>query len=78
MDTLHENEEEALRHSTTIESLAESQGVRSDDVRSLYESVLAHMRRDAVIMDFLPIFAARKVKEILRRRGSGVPREDYP
>jgi hypothetical protein len=39
------------------------------NVRSLHESLLAQMKRDAVIMDFLPIFAARKVKEILRRRG---------
>jgi hypothetical protein len=60
---LREDEEEALRHSTTIESLAESQGVRSDDVRSLYESVLANMKRDAVIVDFLPIFAVRRVKK---------------
>ena len=59
-----------LRYSTTSEGLAESQDVRSDDVRSLYESVLAEMKRDAVIMDFLSIFAVRKVKEILRRRGA--------
>jgi hypothetical protein len=74
---LREDEEEALRHSTTIESLAASQGVRSDDVRSLYESVLADMKRDAVIMDFLPIFAVRRVKEILLRRDAA-DREDHP
>jgi len=74
---LREDEEEALRHSTTIESLAASQGVRSDDVRSLYESVLADMKRDAVITDFLPIFAARKFKEILLRRDAA-DRGDHP
>ena len=77
MDGLPENEEEALRHSTTIESLVASRGVRSDDVRSLYESVLADMRREAVIMDFLPIFAARRVKEILLRRDAA-DRGDHP
>jgi hypothetical protein len=66
MARFHENEE----HSSVIKGLAESQGVPPDDVRSLYESVLAEMKRDAVIMDFLPIFAARKVKEILSRRGA--------
>ena len=71
MDRLHENEQDALRHSNMIEGLAESQGVPPDDVQSLYESVLAEMKRDAVIMDFLAIFAVRKVKEILCRRGSG-------
>ena len=77
MGRLYENEEEALRHSTTIEGLAKSQGVRSDDVRPLYESVLADMKRDALIMDFLPIFAVRKVKEILHRRDAA-DREDHP
>ena len=70
MDNHRENEQEALRHSNMIEGLAESQGVPSNDVRSLYESVFAEMKRDAVIMDFLSIFAVRKVKEILRRMGA--------
>jgi hypothetical protein len=35
------------------------------------------MKRDAVIVNFLPIFAARKVKDILRRRGAA-GREDHP
>ena len=73
MDRLHENEQDALRHSNMIEGLAESQDVRSDDVRSLYESVLAEMKRDAVITDYLPIFAVRKVKKILLRMGASGP-----
>ncbi len=77
MDGLFENKEEALKHSAAIEDLAESQDVRSDEVQSLYESVLAEMKRDAIIMDFLPIFAVRKVKEILSRRDAA-DREDYP
>ena len=78
MDTLHENEEEALRNSAAIEGLArKALGVRSDEIQYLYESVLAELKRDAVIMDFLPIFAARKVKEILSRRHAA-DGEDYP
>ncbi len=76
MDGLYKNEEEALRHSITVESLAKSLGVRSDDVRSLYETVLAEMKRDAVIMDFLPVLAARQVREILRR-GDEADWKDY-
>jgi len=34
-------------------------------VQSLYDSVPAEMKRGAIIPDFLPIFAARKVKEML-------------
>ncbi len=70
-------EEEATGHSATIESLAKSQGIGLDDVRSLYDAVLEKMKREAVITDFLPIFAARKVKEILRVRGLPPDRTEY-
>jgi len=61
-------EEGTLRESSTIEGLAQSQGVRLEEVRSLYESVLERIKQEAVIMDFLPIFAARRVKELLEGR----------
>ncbi len=70
-------EEEATGHSATIESFAKSQGIGLDDVRSLYDAVLEKMKREAVITDFLPIFAARKVKEILRVRGLPPDRTEY-
>jgi len=63
------NREEATIHSSTIETLAQSEEIGLEDVRSLYESVLEELRGEAVITDFLPIFAARKVREILRVRG---------
>jgi hypothetical protein len=68
MNTMREDEEEAGRDNSVIEGLARSQGVRSEDVRRLYESALARMKQGAVILDFLPIFAARKVKELLERK----------
>ena len=46
-------------------SLAGSEGLDAQEVQSLYESVLAEMKREAIILDFLPIFAARRVKEML-------------
>jgi hypothetical protein len=63
-------EEGTLRESSTIEGLAQSQGVRLEEVRSLYESVLERIKQEAVIMDFLPIFAARRVRELLEERKS--------
>jgi len=78
MESSPKDKEEAIRHSTTIESLAQSEGIGLEDVRSLYESVLDKMKREAVITDFLPIFAARKVKEILRVRGLPQTGTDYP
>ena len=48
-----------------VVSLALSHGVEAEEVQRLYDSVLAEMKRDAVILDFLPIFAVRRVKEML-------------
>jgi hypothetical protein len=70
------SKEEATRHSATIESLAQSEGIGLEDARSLYESVLEKLKGEAVITDFLPIFAARKVREILRIRGLRSARTD--
>ena len=49
-------------------SLARSQGIDAREVQSLYDSILADLKREAIIMDFLPIFAARKVKERLLQK----------
>jgi hypothetical protein len=68
MNTIRKSEEETIRDISVIEDLARSQGVRLEEVRSLYESALARIKQDAVILDFLPIFAARRVKELLQER----------
>jgi len=59
------DEAERTEFEAAVVSLAQSEGVDAHEVQSLYDSVLADMKRDATIMDFLPIFAARKVKEML-------------
>jgi hypothetical protein len=61
----NKNEADRTEFEAAVMSLARSHGVDAREVQSLYESVLAEMKRDAVIMDFLPIFAARRVKEML-------------
>lgn len=37
-----------------------------------YYCLLAELKREAAIMDFLPILAARKVKEMLRLKGTSL------
>ena len=69
MDKSHQNEREEKMTSGTIEDLAQSHGVRTEEVKSLYESVFAEMKQHAVITDFLSVFVARKVKEILQHKG---------
>ena len=65
MDEQHRSEAERVAKEAAVEGLARSQGVEAKEIQSLYESVLDEMRREAIIKDFLPIFAARKVKEML-------------
>jgi hypothetical protein len=68
MDKSHHNETEEKRTSGAIEDLARSHGVRAEEMKSLYESVLTEMKQKAVITDFLSVLAARKVKELLRSK----------
>lgn len=68
MNTVTTDEDEAGKDTSVIEGLAKSQGVKTDEVRRLYESAIEKMKQDAVILDFLPIFAARKVKELLEQK----------
>ncbi len=71
MDTSHQNKTEEKRTSGAIEDLARSHGVRTEEVKSLYESVFAEMKQEAVITDFLPVLAARKVKDLLQGKRPG-------
>jgi hypothetical protein len=65
VDEQNRNEAERTAFDAAVESLARSHGFDAHEVQSLYESVLAEMRRETIILDFLPIFAARRVKEML-------------
>jgi hypothetical protein len=69
MDNAHDDEGEAARDTSMIEGLAKSKGVRLEEVRRLYELALEKMKQKAVIFDFLPIFAARHVREVLEKEG---------
>ena len=72
MDEQHRNERERTEFEAAVMSLAQSQGVDAREEQFLYDSVLAELKREAIIMDFLPILAARKVKEMLLLRGTSL------
>ena len=65
MDKQKRIDAERTEFEAAVVTLARSEGFDAAEVQSLYESVLAEMKRDAIILDFLPIFAARKVKAML-------------
>src|SRR5476649_855512 len=54
-----------------IELLAQESDVSIDGVTRLYENELAKLGVGARIQGFLPIFAIKKVREMLRQRGTG-------
>lgn len=64
---LYEKLDDAHRHSAAIERLAACAHVRPEDVRPLYERVLAEMLEQARITTYLSIFTARRVEELLQR-----------
>ena len=65
MDEQHRNEAERTEFEAAVMSIARSHGIDAREVQSLYDSVLAELTREAIVMDFFPILAARKVKEML-------------
>ena len=72
MDEQDRNEAERTEFEAAVVSIARSHGIDAREVQSLYDSVLAELKREAIIMDFLPILAARKVKEMLLLKGTSL------
>jgi hypothetical protein len=54
-----------------IEFLAQESQVPINEVAQLYEDERAELEVGARLTGFLPIFAIRKVREMLRRRSTG-------
>ncbi|MGA2106986.1 MAG: DUF3562 domain-containing protein [Syntrophorhabdales bacterium] len=65
MDERYQRQTERIVRDPAIESFARSFDIETEEVQSLYESVLTEMKREAIITDFLPIFVARRVKDRL-------------
>ena len=73
MDERHQSEAERIVRDPAIESLARSFDVEAEEVQSLYESILTEMKQEVIIVDFLPIFVIRKLKDrlLLKRTSPG-------
>lgn len=55
--------EDRLKHLLYIQHLAQEMNRPVQEVTRLYENVLMHLRVDAKVQDFLPIFVAKRVKD---------------
>ena len=58
--------DEQAKHVSAIVSLSEQHHLPADKVAEVYERELAHIRQDALITTYLPIFVTRRVSELLR------------
>jgi hypothetical protein len=56
-----------------VEALAREFGMPPDEVRQLYERTRADLASRAQVPHYVPIFAVRKLRELLRRRGGDAP-----
>jgi len=64
------NEKENAKHSATIQRIASSNGLSPDQVRPIYEKVLASMNEEAKIKDFVSIFVTRKVEKMVQEKAA--------
>jgi len=58
----------AARHREAIEALANDTAMPLNEVELVYEAELASLRTWASVNDFVPLFAARRTRDRLRRR----------
>ncbi|MDB5764886.1 MAG: hypothetical protein JWQ21_3881 [Herminiimonas sp.] len=58
---------EKTRHLHNIERLAEDVHRSVHEIAPLYEEVLAQLKRQAAIHDYLPILVSKNVKHFLKR-----------
>ena len=65
-DFLKKTEDEVTKHVLAIERIAASLHIPREEVQQLYERVLEEMQQKARIKDFLTIFAAKRVEQLLR------------
>ncbi len=65
MDERYQSGAERIARDPIIESLARSFDIEAKEVQSLYESILVEMKREATVMDFVPVFVMRKLKDML-------------
>lgn len=63
---LYSDANDQVKHSRHIERLAKEIDRPVQEVAPLYEDVLAHMKLNARVPDYLPIFVSKKVRYLLR------------
>jgi len=66
----YDNAEEQARHVEAIKNLATETQQAPDLVRFHYESAYLRLKPHTKVMDYLPLFVARRTREALERAAS--------
>ncbi|HXX54041.1 MAG TPA: DUF3562 domain-containing protein [Thermodesulfovibrionales bacterium] len=64
-EPLYEDESERLRHLNAIQVLATHFGASPKEIEQVYEKILGGYKKDAKVIDFLPILVSRRVKHLI-------------
>ena len=64
--SLYQNENDRSRHLHTMARLAEEIACPIDLIEPLYEQLLAHLKQQATVHDYLPILVAKSVRHALK------------
>lgn len=63
---LYSDADDQVKHFRYIERLAKEIDWPIQEVKPLYEDILADMKPNAMVLDYLPIFVSKKVRYLLR------------
>jgi hypothetical protein len=67
---IDESRAEQDQREQTVEALALEFGWEIHEVQEVYERAYLDLKSDATITDYLPLFAARRTRALLRERRS--------
>lgn len=66
---IYDPRKEQEQHEQAVEALAEELHCAIEEVQQVYERAYVALKSQATIMDYLPLFVARRTRKLLRERG---------
>ena len=66
----------AMRHVASIRALADEVGRPFDEVASIYQCELVRLAAHAVVLDFLPVLVAKRVRHMYKHRLDALHQHD--
>lgn len=74
LDPLYESEAEKMIHMQSIRIISIRLGVPVDEVAGIYESVLAGLKKEAKVKDYLAVLVSKNVASLINKSHLGSPK----